>query len=259
MKKLLRCGISTLLIAMLSIQMLCINAVAAEHPSMKLPVTIEQKGDYPYKAEELNVVLKAADTACPMPEGSADSVYTLPVTSGTTGEFPEITFPKLGVYNYTIQQEAGDHSRGNYDETVYQMRVYVTNAESGEGFESTVLLYIDDINTKYASVTFENSYKEAETEDDDPPPTTAPTEPPTTAPPQTPEETMPVDKIRETEGDPVFDPFGVLGAFDEFGNPIGLLPATGTLWWVVPILALGGVVLMVLGRRRSRESDGYDE
>ena len=77
MKKLLRCGISTLLIAMLSIQMLCIHAVAAEHPSIKLPVTIEQKGDYPYKAEELNVVLKAADTACPMPEGSADGAYTL--------------------------------------------------------------------------------------------------------------------------------------------------------------------------------------
>lgn len=250
MKKLLRCGISTLLIAMLSIQMLCINAVAAEHPSMKLPVTIEQKGDYPYKAEELNVVLKAADTACPMPEGSADSVYTLPVTSGTTGEFPEITFPKLGIYNYTIQQEAGDHARGNYDETVYQMRVYVTNAESGEGFESTVLLYIDDINTKYASVKFENYYEVVETEDNDPPPTTAP--------PQTPEETMPVDKIRETEGEPVFDPFGVLGAYDEL-FPFGVLPATGTLWWAVPILALGGVILMILGRRRSRESDGYDE
>ena len=245
MKKLLRCGISTLLIAMLSIQMLCINAVAAEHPSMKLPVTIEQKGDYPYKAEELNVVLKAADTACPMPEGSADSVYTLPVTSGTTGEFPEITFPKLGIYNYTIQQEAGDHARGNYDETVYQMRVYVTNAESGEGFESTVLLYIDDINTKYASVSFENTYAYRENDGGSSKnPTKSPTEPPTTAP-------LEVDEVDDE------DLFGVLGAFDEF--PFAVLPATGTLWWAVPILVLGGIVLMVLGRRRSRESDGYDE
>ena len=258
MKKLLRCGISTLLIAMLSIQMLCIHAVAAEHPSIKLPVTIEQKGDYPYKAEELNVVLKAADTVCPMPEGSADGAYTLVVKSGTTGEFPEIQFPKLGIYNYTIHQEEGSHSRGRYDETVYQMRVFVTNAENGEGFESTTLLYIDDINTKYADINFENHYKEAEREDDDPSPTT-PTEPPTTVPPTEPSAEPPATEPTKIDRVDDEDLFGVLGAFDEFGLPLGLLPATGTLWWAVPILVLGGIVLMVLGRRRNRESDGYDE
>ena len=248
MKKLLRCGISTLLIAMLSIQMLCVNAVAAERPSMKLPVTIEQKGDYPSTPEELDVVLTAVDAACPMPEGSVDGAYTIEVKSGTMEEFPEISFPKLGIYNYTIHQEKGDHSRGRYDETVYRMRVYVTNAESGDGVESTTLLYIDDINTKYASVSFENYYKEREGGGSTTPttsPATTPTEPPTTAP-------LKVEKVEDE------DLSGVLGILDEL-VPLGMLPATGTLWWAVPILVLGGIVLMVLGRRRNRESDGYEE
>ena len=61
-----------------------------------------------------------------------------------------------------------------------------------------------------------------------------PTEPPTTAP-------MDVDDVDDE------DMFVVLGAFDEL--PFAVLPATGTLWWAVPILVLGGIVLMVLGRR----------
>ncbi|MBE5971195.1 MAG: hypothetical protein E7246_01545 [Lachnoclostridium sp.] len=245
MKKLLRCGISALLAAMLSIQMLCINAVAAEHPSIKLPVTIEHKGDYPSSSEELDIVLTAVDEACPMPEGSVDGTYTIEVKSGTTGEFPEIVFPKLGIYNYTVHQEKGNHSRGSYDGTVYQMRVYVTNAESGDGFESTTLLYIDDVNVKYASVGFENSYSEREGGGGSTP-TTPPTEAPTAAP-------QSVDTVDDE------DLFGVLGAFEELGIPLAVLPATGTLWWAVPILVLAGIVLMALGRRRNSESDGYEE
>lgn len=248
MKKLFRCGIAALLVTMLSIQMLCMSAVAAEYPGIKLPVTIEQKGDYPYNPEEMKVILTALDETCPMPEGSVDGAYTLVVEAGTTGEIPEITFPKLGIYNYTVYQEKGSHSRGRYDETVYRMRVYVTNAESGDGFESTTLLYIDDINTKYASVNFENYYREREDGGSSTPttsPTTTPTEPPTTAP-------LKVEKVEDE------DLLGVLGIFDEL-VPLGVLPATGTLWWAVPILVIGGIVLMVLGRRRSHESDKYEE
>ncbi|MBR5510289.1 MAG: hypothetical protein IKV59_09580 [Lachnospiraceae bacterium] len=246
MKKLFRCGIAALLVTMLSIQMFCMSVVAAEHPSIKLPVTIEQKGSYPSTAEDLNIVLKAADAACPMPEGSVDGAYTISVKSGTTAEFPEITFPKLGIYNYTIQQEAGDHARGEYDGTVYQMRVYVTNAENGNGFESTTLLYIDDINSKYAEIKFENNYTAIPSRDDDGP---------SNKPKNTPKETPPMDV--DDVGDE--DLFGVLGAFDELEIPLGLLPATGTLWWAVPILVIGGIAMMVLGRRRSRESDKYEE
>lgn len=105
-------------------------------------------------------------------------------------------------------------------------------------------------------------------DDDDDEPETTPTQPPTeptTPPPTTPEptESLPVDEIGDNGGngsnDPGFDPFGVLGAFDEFGNPIGLLPATGTSWWMVPILAGAGVLLFAAGFYRSRKYGKNEE
>lgn len=261
MKKLLKGAISTLLIGLMCVQMVGMSALAKEFPSIKLPVTVEQWGDVPVNAEEMDIVLTAVDGICPMPEGSVDGKYTLTVKSGTTGYFPEISFSTLGIYEYTVHQEIGNISRCDYDNTVYQMRVYVTNAENGDGFESTTILYIDDVNTKYPEINFINEYDERKTKEPDPTnpttPTTAPQDPTVPTTPDVPSTDLPVDVVEGIED--AYDPFGVLGAFDEFGNPIGLLPATGTLWWAVPILALGGVLLMVVGRRRSRGSEGNEE
>ncbi len=254
MKKLLKGAISTLLIGLMCVQMVGMSALAKEVPGFKLPVTIEQKGDIPNHAEELDVVLTAVETSFPMPEGSVDGKYIMSVTAGTTGHFPEISFPKLGVYEYTVHQEKGSISRCDYDDTVYQMRVYVTNAENGDGFESTTILYIDDINTKFADVEFVNKYDERKTREPEGTnptiPTTAPTNP--TTPTTIPSSELPVDVVEGVEE--AYDPFGILGAYNE-NMPFGLLPATGTLWWAVPILVLGGILLMIVGRRRGHESE----
>ncbi len=50
---------------------------------------------------------------------------------------------------------------------------------------------------------------------------------------------------------------GVLDIFDEM-VPRDLLPATGTLWWLVPILAYVGIFLFVTGLYQNRKS-GNDE
>ena len=47
--------------------------------------------------------------------------------------------------------------------------------------------------------------------------------------------------------------------YDEFGNPIGLLPATGTSWWMVPILAGLGMLLFAAGLYRSRKYGKNEE
>ena len=66
-----------------------------------------------------------------MPEGTEDGVYKMTVSGEGVKEFPEIVFPKVGIYEYTIHQEKGTHTRGTYDETVYNVTIFVTNTEDG--------------------------------------------------------------------------------------------------------------------------------
>jgi len=245
MKRLLKGAISTLLIGLMSIQLWGITVLADEVPTIKVPVEVSVRGDYPYKAEIFDVVLTPENNIYPMPEGSEDGTYILKVEGGSSQYFPEISYQNRGVYEYTIHQEKGNYTRGRYDQSIYKLKVYVTNAEQG-GLESTVVLYIDDINTKYKEVKFVNYY--------DPKVDNGPTKPSNPSNPTNPIESLPVDEVRDVEGDAVFDPFGVLGAYDEL-IPVGVLPATGTLWWAVPLLALGGILLMIIGRRRGHENE----
>ena len=224
MKRLLKGAISTLLVGLMSIQLFGMTVLAEEVPTIKVPVKVSVTGAYPHPAETFDVVLKAEDAIYPMPEGSTDGCYTIQVNGGTVAEFPEISYPALGIYQYTIHQEKGTNSRGTYDDHVYKLKVYVTNAEQG-GLESTTILYIDDINTKYKEVEFVNHYTPRNDDSDDPVKPTQPTDP-----------TLPTDTIVDTvEPDPVS---GVLGAFDGLEPPFGvlgafdLLPQTGTLWIV---------------------------
>ncbi len=93
------------------------------------------------------VVLTAQNKVSPMPEGSVDGVYCMTVSGEGVKEFPEIQFQRHGVMEYTIHQEPGTHKRGTYDETVYNVTVYVTNAENG-GLETTTLIYVDGVEEK---------------------------------------------------------------------------------------------------------------
>lgn len=92
-------------------------------------------------------------------------------------------------------------------------------------------------------------HEEDDPEETKPTPTTpAPTEPPTVPPVEPPTKT---DIITDL-------PFGVLGAFDE-SLPFGLLPATGTSWWMVPVLAGAGVLLFMAGLFRNRKYGNNEE
>lgn len=253
MKRLLKGAISTLLIGLMSIQLFGMNVLAEEIPTIKVPVKVSVTGDYPYNAETFDVILSAEDSRYPMPEGSVEGTYTLNVNGGASAHFPEISYPELGVYEYTIHQEKGHYSRGNYDNHVYNMKVFVTNAEQG-GFESTTILYIDDINTKYKEVKFVNSYDPRKEDPTDPTTPTSAPEPTTTPIPTT---EMPTDVIEDVEE--AFDPFGVLGAFNE-NYPFGVLGATGDETPIVPILAVmaacAGIVVFVMVKRKKKS---YEE
>lgn len=235
MKKILRNAGSIILMAVLSILVFSTVALAAEAPSIKIPVTMKLSKYKPYNPEELVVVLTAKDAASPMPAEAVDGVYRMTVSGEGVKEFPEITYPKVGIHEYTIHQEPGTHKRGTYDETVYNVTVYVTNAENG-GLETTTLIYIDGVEEKQGEISFMNSYRRPP-EDDDPKPTK-----PTT----------------EITDDDIPKDSGILDIIDEL-IPLGPLPQTGTLWWLVPVLGVAGVTMFLTGLYKNRSCGRDDE
>lgn len=233
-----------LLIMVFSILTFSMAAFAAEVPKIKIPVNVEVSGRTPGTAENFNVVLKAKDAENPMPQGSVDGVYTAVVSGGSTG-YLEVDFPELGIYKYTIHQEPGTNSRGNYDDTVYNLTVYVTNAET-DGLETTTILYIDDINTKHGSADFSNHYRGGGGGSDsklDPDPDPKPTTPAT--------ETI-------TDGETPLSDGGFVQEIIDDLIPLAVLPATGTLWWFVAVLVAAGAVMFIVGFYRNRK-DSKDE
>lgn len=248
MKKILRNAGSILLMAVLSILVFSTAALAAEVPGIKMPVTMKLSSYKPNTPEELVVVLTAKDAACPMPAEAVDGVYSMTVSGEGVKEFPEITYPKVGVHEYTIHQEPGTHKRGTYDDTVYNVTVYVTNAENG-GLETTTLIYIDGVEEKQGEIAFMNSYRRPPSDDDDDP---KPTKPAT----EITDHDIPKDS-GITDHDIPKDS-GITDIIDEM-IPLGPLPQTGTLWWLVPVLGAAGVMMFLTGLYRNRSCGRDDE
>lgn len=134
-------------------------AFAAELPEVVVPATVSLSGTRPRPAEAFKVVMKADDTAYPMPEGAADGSYTLTITGEASAEFPAIVYDHVGVYTYTIYQQAGTNRKCTYDSTVYEMTVTITNKEDYSGLEATAVIYANGEGNKLAGVEFANEYE----------------------------------------------------------------------------------------------------
>lgn len=158
MKKLMKVILGMLVAVICSLTM-AIPAFAAEALEVSVPVTISLIGTLPDTAEEFTVELKANGSACPMPEGSVNDVYTMTITGADMKNIPAITYSSVGVYNYTIYQVPGSNETCAYDDTVYSLTVYITNAEDGSGLESTAVLYPDADGEKFPGVEFVNEYE----------------------------------------------------------------------------------------------------
>lgn len=174
------------------------KAAAAEVSTVEIPVTVTLTGFPPEVDENFEIVLKANDSTYPMPDGSANSVYKMIITGAATAKLPEIKFSVLGIYAYTISQTAGTNELCSYDESVYNVRVYITNADDGSGLESTVIAYKTSEADKLDEIEFINDY-EIEIPDEEIP--GGPTDPPSTEPP---------DDAPKTGDDTVIWPYIVL-------------------------------------------------
>ena len=243
MKKILKRAASILLTAALSMSMVSMAAFAEEAVTLELPVTIRISSSYkPAMAEELNIVLTAEDDSCPMPEGSENGTCRITIAGEGTKKLGAISYSKTGVHHYKIHQEAGTHLRGTYDSTVYHVTVYVTNAESG-GLETTMVSYIDAASGKQGEVVFSNSYRKSSGSSSGGGGT----------PGGDPSSGGPGVTTEITDGVPP------LTVIPEQEIALPMLPQTGTLWWIVPILALAGIVMFVVGFCRNRRGSHEEE
>lgn len=176
-------------------------AFAAEAPEISVPVTISLTGTLPETAEEFAVELKADDSAYPMPEGAVDGVYTMTIAGADTKNIPAISYSRVGLYTYTICQKAGSSETCTYDDAVYSLTVYITNAEDGSGLEATAVLYPETDGEKLPGVEFVNAYEvvaPSATPEPTPEPTAEPTQEPTPEPTQAPAQPSNLPKTGDT-------------------------------------------------------------
>ena len=243
---------------------LCLPAAfaAGQEASLEkngLEVSIRSTGETPLPKETLTVELKAVDNA-PMPEGSVNGSKTLQIMDGTSDAFGTIKYTKPGVYCYTITQAPGENSRGQYDNTVYYVKV-TASWEDGK-FGTTVAIHTDAEMTgaKKNAVEFVNNYTAVPTPIDPDEPYNPPVTPPT---PTTPENPAPADARPDETPTPTPNPPEpstpenvVADARPDEGPK---LIQTGQLNWPVPVLTAGGLVLVSVGGWLLHRSKKRDE
>lgn len=82
---------------------------------------------------------------------------SLSLRDGETGIFSVLyTYP--GTYHYTLSQEKGTDKKTTYDETVYNVDVYVTEDEDGR-MSAEPVIYLDGSSGKKPSAGFRNIKK----------------------------------------------------------------------------------------------------
>lgn len=132
---------------------------AADTQTLALPVSVSLEGTLPQTEEDFVIKLKAENPDYPMPEGSVDGEYSMVITGEDTCTFPEITYSKVGVYTYTVWQEAGKNPKCTYDKSIFHVVVTVTNSETGNGLELTTAVYKNNNTEKQTDITFTNYYE----------------------------------------------------------------------------------------------------
>lgn len=132
---------------------------AAQKTVAKIPVsqTFEIKNQVPDGLNrEFQYALTCEDKKNPMPEETSEGTYTFTLKDNEK-KVIEIAYEHAGVYYYDLKQQVSDKKdKFSYDETDYQVAVYVTNAVDG-GLDTQVVVKNTD-GTKSGEINFHNSY-----------------------------------------------------------------------------------------------------
>lgn len=108
-------------------------------------------------ADTFSYILMPLEAGNPMPEQSVDQ-YVFTMKGSENISLSEIAFTQTGTYRYELKQRVENKLKGyTYDERVYTVEIYVTNAERG-GLTATTVVYVGD-DGKADQISFENSYR----------------------------------------------------------------------------------------------------
>ncbi len=130
---------------------------AAAKVEVRIPVSVILTGTVPAQEENYSIQLTPEGSRTPMPEGCKDNCEII-IRGENTVYFPVIVYTVPGVYGYAVSQTAGDNEKCTYDDTVYYVRVTVTNAENG-GLEATVSAHKNaQLADKKQMIVFDNTY-----------------------------------------------------------------------------------------------------
>lgn len=150
---------TVLLMLVLVIMLAAQTAFTTELPGITVPVRVSLTGTHPETPESFVIKLSADHPSYSMPAGAENGVYAMTVTGESTKNFPAIYYDTAGIYTYTISQEPGSNSKCTYDKTVYELTVYVTNAENSSKLEVAAVLHPDAQGDKLPEAEFVNEYE----------------------------------------------------------------------------------------------------
>lgn len=119
------------------------------------PVTKRITGDSPAQKSTFTFVFEGVDGA-PMPEGAVDGKIQATIDGEGTVEFGESHYTQAGTYVYRCYEVKDSVEGYTYDDTVYTVRVVVTEGVSGFNVQRSV----EDANGNYSpDIVFTNDYK----------------------------------------------------------------------------------------------------
>lgn len=98
-------------------------------------------------------------------DGEADPIKTLALGNGENGMF-DLEFDQPGDYAYTANQVSGTDTDVTYDKSNYDVRVYVTEDDTGT-MACEVVAYKTGFDEKVDAIRFVNSRKTVPTESDE--------------------------------------------------------------------------------------------
>lgn len=158
MKMMMKKVSAAVLVLLMCLIALPFGVFAAGKAQVQIPVSVKITGEAPEEAESYTIRLTPEDSGTPMPEGSEESCEVT-VEAENTAVFPVISYTVPGIYGYIVKQVSGSNEKCTYDETVYYVRVSVTNGENG-GLETVVAAHTDaQMESKKQDMTFVNAYE----------------------------------------------------------------------------------------------------
>lgn len=109
-------------------------------------------GDAPHEKETFIYLLKAKDSENPMPKTNEISI-----DGRGTASFDKIKFTSPGLYEYQVVQNKGTNKDYTYDETIYEVSIYIKSDDKAI-FTPIIKIYKNDSELKSEAISFENNY-----------------------------------------------------------------------------------------------------